>query len=78
MFLAVALNLLIPYQSFSAQYDPYAVKAVVDMAVIIGLPASREAKIRLTNTQKSELIVVEAGQSPPPLGWRKQYFRMNF
>ena len=77
---ALILSILLPVQI--SQTDPrfslFAVKAVIDSAVIIGIPSSRAAKDYARRVQAPDFVLAAADQNIAPVGWRKLYFRKLF
>ena len=77
---ALILSVLLPVQISQAdpKFSPFAVKAVIDSAVIIGIPSSRAAKDYARKAQAPDFLLVVADQNIAPVGWRRLYFRKLF
>ena len=77
---ALILSVLMPMQISQAdpKFELFAVKAVIDTAVIIGIPCSRAAKDRARRAQVPDFVLAAADQAIKPVGWRKLYFRKLF
>ena len=57
---------------------PFIVKAVIDTAVIAGMPASKSARKYAHLKQNPDFITAEANQAINPVNWRRLYFRAHF
>ena len=77
---ALILSILLPVQisQTDPRFSPFAVKAVIDSAVIIGIPSSRAAKDHARRVQAPDFVLAAADQAIKPVGWRKLYFRKLF
>ena len=77
---ALILSILLPVQISQAdpRFSPFAVKAAIDTAVIIGIPSSRAAKDHARRVQAPDFVLAAADQSIAPVGWRRLYFRKLF
>ena len=77
---ALILSVLLPVQISQAdpKFSPFAVKAAIDTAVIIGIPCSRAAKDYARRAQAPDLMLAASDQSIKPVGWRRLYFRKLF
>jgi hypothetical protein len=77
---ALILSVLLPVQISleDPKFSPFAVKAAIDTAVIIGIPCSRAAKDYARRVQAPDLMLAASDQSIRPVGWRRLYFRKLF
>jgi hypothetical protein len=77
---ALILSILLPLQISQAdpRFGPFAVKAAIDTAVIIGIPSSRAAKDYARRVQAPDFVLAAIDQSITPVGWRRLYFRKLF
>lgn len=77
---ALILSVLLPMQisQDDPRFSPFAVKAALDTAVIIGMPSSRAAKDYARRVQTPDFVLAAADQGIKPVGWRKLYFRKLF
>jgi hypothetical protein len=77
---ALILSILLPVQisQTDPRFSPFAVKAAIDTAVIIGIPSSRAAKDHARRIQVPDFVLAAADQAIKPVGWRRLYFRKLF
>jgi hypothetical protein len=77
---ALILSVLLPVQISQAdpKFSPFAVKAAVDTAVIIGLPPSKAAIKAAQISQAPELLMKEALQASEIVSVRRLFFRRYF
>ena len=77
---ALILSVLLPIQISQAnpKFSPFAVKAAVDTAVIIGLPPSKAAIKAAQISQAPELLMKEALQASEIVSVRRLFFRRYF
>ena len=77
---ALILSILLPVQisQTDPRFSPFAVKAAIDTAVIIGIPSSRAAKDHARRIQAPDFVLAAADQAIKPVGWRRLYFRKLF
>ncbi len=77
---ALILSILLPVQisQIDPRFSAFAVKAVIDSAVIIGIPSSRAAKDYARRVQAPDFVLAAADQAIKPVGWRRLYFRKLF
>jgi hypothetical protein len=58
--------------------EPYIVKAIIDAAIIVGLPPSKAARKHALLSQSSEALSKEAFQATEVVGLRRLFFRRYF
>ena len=77
---AIFISLFVPLQisTHNPKFEPFLVKAIIDVAVIAGMPASKAAKRYAVLKQLPDFMVAEANQAPLPVSWRRLYFRTHF
>lgn len=77
---AIIISIVLPMQISPIQpkFEPFIVKATIDAAVLIGLPASKAAKKFALQAQQSDFLITEAHLNTDPVSWRKLYFRKLF
>ncbi len=74
------LSVLLPVQISQAdpKFSPFAVKAAIDTAVIIGLPPSKAARKAALISQAPEFLMKEALQASEIVSVRRLFFRRYF
>jgi hypothetical protein len=77
---ALILSVLLPVQISQAEpkFSPFAVKAAVDTAVIIGLPPSKAVRKAALISQAPEFLMKEALQASEIVSIRRLFFRRYF
>ena len=77
---ALIMSVVLPLQISSTQpiFKPFIVKATIDAAVIMGMPASKAAKKYALQSQRLDFFLAETSQVPSPIGWRRLYFKKLF
>jgi hypothetical protein len=58
--------------------EPYTVKAIIDAAIIVGLPPSKAARKHALLSQLPETLSKESFQASEIVGLRKLFFRRYF
>ncbi len=76
----IVLSLILPLQisAHNPRFEPFIVQAVIDSAVIVGMPASKSARKYAGSKQKLDFMANEANQEASPVNWRRLYFRTHF
>lgn len=79
-FNALIITVILPIQTCASnpKFEPFVVKAVIDTAVLIGLPASKTARKNAMQAQKPDFFSAEMALASKPVGWRRLYFRKEF
>lgn len=77
---AIILSIVVPMQisMTNPKFEPFIVKATINTAVLIGLPASKAARKYALKSQKTDFLMTEAHLAPEPVEWRRLYFRKLF
>jgi hypothetical protein len=77
---AVILSILVPLQISlkNPRFEPFIVKATIDAAIIVGLPASKAARKYALISQTSETLAMASSQAPEIVSGRKLFFRRYF
>ncbi len=77
---AVILSILVPLQISlkNPRFEPFIVKATIDAAIILGLPASKAARKYALISQTSETLATASSQAPEIVSGRKLFFRRYF
>ena len=77
---AIILSVVVPMGAALSKphFEPFIVKATIDVAVLIGLPSSRAAKKYALQAQRPDFFMSEAYISTEAVGWRKLYLRKLF
>jgi hypothetical protein len=60
------------------KFELFIVKATINTAVLIGLPASKAARKYALQSQKPDFLMTEAHLAVEPVEWRRLYFRKLF
>jgi len=60
------------------KFEPFILKATINTAVLIGLPASKAARKYALQSQKPDFLMTEAHLAVEPVEWRRLYFRKLF
>ena len=77
---AIILSIVVPMQisMTNPKFELFIVKATINTAVLIGLPASKAARKYALQSQKPDFLMTEAHLAVEPVEWRKLYFRKLF
>lgn len=77
---AIIICIVLPIQVSLVQpkFELFIVKATIDAAVLIGLPASKSAKRYALQIQKPDFLMTETYLASEPVNWRRLYFRTHF
>jgi hypothetical protein len=77
---AIIFSIVLPMQISITQpkFEPFIVKATIDAAVLVGLPASKAARKYALQSQSPDFLMTEAHLSSEPVSWRRLYFRKLF
>jgi len=76
LFISFVMPLQISMKNFG--FEPFAVKATIDAAIIVGLPPSKSARKQAFLKQTPEFIEKEADQAIKVVVLRKLFFRNYF
>jgi hypothetical protein len=77
---AIILSIVVPMQISitNPKFELLIVKATINAAVLIGLPASKAARKYAVRAQKPDFLMTEAHLALEPVEWRRLYFRKHF
>ena len=77
---AIILSIVVPMQisMTNPKFELFIVKATINTAVLIGLPASKAARKYALQSQKPDFLMTEAHLAVEPVEWRRLYFRKLF
>ena len=84
IYVLVYLGLVLPtsiHGAYSVSFNvnkPFMVKAAVDTARIIGLPAARGARDYAQKIQMPDPVIQNLLVFPEPVSWRRLFFREYF